>query len=76
MSLTEKIDLDLKQAMIAKDEVRLSTIRMLKSAVKYVAIEKSASLTDSPSARFASRRKMVVEHFSLRDFTEPSANRK
>ena len=41
MPLSEKIDQDLKQAMLAKDETRLSTIRFLKSAVKYVSIEKT-----------------------------------
>ena len=47
MSLTEKIDSDLKRAMIDKDEARLSTIRMLKSAIQYVAIEKSGPLGDA-----------------------------
>ncbi len=38
--LSEKIDADLKDAMRAKDAVRLSTLRMLKSAVEYHKIEK------------------------------------
>ena len=42
MSLEQKIHQDLKAAMIAKDEARLSTIRFLKSAMKYAAIEKKA----------------------------------
>lgn len=40
MSLTEKIDQDLKDAMRAKDVAKLSALRMLKSSVKYAAIEK------------------------------------
>lgn len=40
MSLMEKIDCDLKDAMRAKDTARLSALRMLKSSVKYAAIEK------------------------------------
>ena len=40
MSLIEKLDADLRQAMIAKDETKLGVIRFLKSAVKYAAIEK------------------------------------
>ena len=40
MSLYAKLDQDLKEAMVAKDAVRLSTIRFLKSALKYSAIEK------------------------------------
>ena len=40
MSLQNKIDQDLKQAMMAHDEVKVSTLRFLKSALKYSAIEK------------------------------------
>jgi len=48
MSLQEKIDQDLKQAMISRDETRLSTLRFLKSALKYSAIEKKTdSLSDA-----------------------------
>ncbi len=38
--LSENIDADLKDAMRAKDAVRLSTLRMLKSALEYHKIEK------------------------------------
>ncbi len=40
MALTEKIDADLKEAMKARDENRVSTLRMLKSAIGYVLIDK------------------------------------
>ena len=40
MSLQQQIDNDLKEAMKAKDAVRLGVIRMVKSALKNVAIEK------------------------------------
>jgi len=43
MTLSQKIDDDLKQAMRAKDATRLGVLRMLKSAVKYAAIEKSGA---------------------------------
>jgi uncharacterized protein len=43
MTLPEKIDADLKQAMRAKDAATLSVLRMLKSAFKYAAIEKSGA---------------------------------
>jgi hypothetical protein len=43
MTLPEKIDADLKEAMRAKDAARLSVLRMLKSALKYAAIEKSGA---------------------------------
>ena len=39
MSLTARIDEDLKKAMIARAADRLSVLRMLKSAIKYFAIE-------------------------------------
>jgi uncharacterized protein YqeY len=40
MSLVAKIDADIKAAMIAREADKLSVLRMLKSAVKYAAIEK------------------------------------
>lgn len=43
MSLTAQIDADLKKAMLAKNADRLSVLRMLKSAVKYFAIEKGGA---------------------------------
>ena len=44
MSLQQKIDEDLKKAMIAKDTAKVSTLRFLKSALKYSAIEKKTDL--------------------------------
>jgi uncharacterized protein YqeY len=41
MTLTQRIDSDLKDAMRAKDANKLGVLRMLKSALKYAAIEKS-----------------------------------
>lgn len=43
MTLAEKIDQDLKEAMKARDAARLGTLRMLKSAFKYAAIEKGGA---------------------------------
>ena len=40
MPLEAQIDQDLKEAMKAQDAVRLSTLRLLKSALRNVAIEK------------------------------------
>jgi uncharacterized protein YqeY len=42
MSLQEKLGQEIKAAMLARDQVRLGTLRMLKSAVGYAAIEKKA----------------------------------
>lgn len=43
MALIQQIDSDLKDAMRAKDAARLGVLRMLKSALKYAAIEKSGA---------------------------------
>lgn len=43
MSIQQTIDQEIKSAMIAKDQARLEALRMLKSAVKYAAIEKPGS---------------------------------
>jgi hypothetical protein len=43
VNLSQKIDTDLKDAMRAKDAARLGVLRMLKSALKYAAIEKAGA---------------------------------
>jgi uncharacterized protein len=43
MSLVAQIDADLKKAMMAREAEKLSVLRMLKSAVKYAAIEKGGA---------------------------------
>ena len=48
MSLRDRIQVELKAAMLAKDADRLSTLRLLKSAVGYAEIErKSEKLPDA-----------------------------
>ena len=69
MSLSEKIDLDLKRAMLAKDEARLSTIRMLKSAIKYVAIEKSGALGDAEIVQII-QKQIKQRRESIQQFTD------
>lgn len=47
MNLTQKIDEDLKAAMKAREELKLSTLRLLKAAASNVAIQKGkAALED------------------------------
>src|SRR5437588_529516 len=43
MTLAERVDEDLKQAMRDKNAAKLGVLRMLKSALKYAAIEKTGS---------------------------------
>src|SRR6267378_6235279 len=54
MTFQERLDSDLKEAMRAKDATTLGVLRMLKSALKYTAIEKSgaeAELSDAEAAQ-------------------------
>lgn len=43
MTLQERVDMDVKEAMRARDAARLGVLRMLKSALKYAAIAKSGA---------------------------------
>jgi uncharacterized protein YqeY len=70
MTLSQRIDSDLKEAMRAKDTTRLSVLRMLKSALKYSAIAKSraeAELNDAEAAQVirkqAKQRQDSIESF-------------
>ena len=47
MALKEQLDTDLKSAMRDKDALRLSVVRMLKSAIKYREIELMKPLDDA-----------------------------
>ena len=54
MTLQERVDSDLKEAMRAKDATKLGVLRMLKSAFKYAAIAKSgaeAKLSDTEAVQ-------------------------
>ncbi len=47
MALKDQLDADLKAAMKDKDQLKLSTVRMLKSAIKYREIELMKPLDDA-----------------------------
>src|SRR5918911_5022968 len=47
MALKDQLDADLKSAMKDKDALRLSVVRMLKSAIKYREIEVMKALDDA-----------------------------
>lgn len=54
MTLAQRVDEDLKQAMREKNAIKLGVLRLLKSALKYSAIEKSGAegeLNDSEAAQ-------------------------
>jgi len=48
MSLQQRISEELKQAMLAKDAEKLSTLRLLKSAIGYAQIEKKTDELSDP----------------------------
>lgn len=48
-TLRERLDADLKDAMRAKDELKLLTIRAIKSAVKYKEVEAANKVLDEPA---------------------------
>ncbi|HMF45782.1 MAG TPA: GatB/YqeY domain-containing protein [Candidatus Udaeobacter sp.] len=70
MTLQQRVDSDLKEAMRAKDATKLAVLRMLKSALKYAAIEKSgaeAELSDAEAIQVirkqAKQRQDSIESF-------------
>ena len=68
MSLAEQIQKDIVTAMKAKDEARLSTLRMVKSALHLRQVEKMSPLDDKESqavlATLIKQRKESVEQFT------------
>jgi uncharacterized protein YqeY len=68
MALIERIQKDLTAAMMSKDELRLSVLRMIKSALKYKEIEKVRPLEDAESMQvlqtLVKQRRESVEQFA------------
>jgi uncharacterized protein YqeY len=68
MSLVEQIQKDITTAMKARDEQRLSTLRMVKSALKNREVDKMAPLDEKESqavlATLIKQRKDSVEQFT------------
>jgi hypothetical protein len=68
MSMIEQIQKDITEAMKARDEARLSTLRMVKTALKHREVEKMAPLDDKESQQVLStlikQRKDSVEQFT------------
>jgi uncharacterized protein YqeY len=70
MTLSERIDSDLKDAMRAKDAARLGVLRMLKSALRYSAIEKAGaeSQLDDVEAAQVIRKQVKQRQDSIEQF--------
>ena len=67
MTLTEQVQKDMVNAMRAKEELRLSTLRMMKSALKNKEIDKRAPLEEKEELQVFStmikQRKDSIEQF-------------
>lgn len=68
MSFAEKIQKDMVEAMKARDELRLSTLRMLKAALKNKEVEKLRALDEGESMQLlqtlVKQRRESVEQFT------------
>src|ERR1700745_2883216 len=83
MTLQQRVDSDLKDAMRAKDATKLGVLRMLKSALKYAAIAKSGAegeLNDSEAVQVirkqAKQRQDSIESFEKGGRAELAAKEK
>jgi uncharacterized protein YqeY len=70
MSLISKIDQDVKTAMVTRDEVRLSTLRFLKSALKYAAIEKKIPQLADPDIMQVIQKQIKQRRESIDQFSK------
>ncbi len=68
MTFQERIDADLKDAMRAKDAGKLAVLRMLKSALKYAAIEKPEGVLDDAAATQVIRKQVKQRQDSIESF--------
>ncbi len=68
MGLKEQIDQELKEAMRAKDERKLSALRLLKTAIRRAEVDKMRELSDEEIlaviADEAKKRREAIEQFS------------
>lgn len=83
MTLQERVDSDLKDAMRVKDTRKLGVLRMLKSALKYATIAKSgaeAQLSEAEAAQVvrkqAKQREDSIESFEKGGRSELAAKEK
>lgn len=70
MNLSERVDADLKEAMRAKETTKLGVLRMLKAALKNVAIEKggAAATLDDAEATQVVRKQVKQRQDSIEQF--------
>ena len=70
MTLQERVDAELKDAMLAKDAAKLGVLRMVKSAMKYAAIEKAGAegTLDDAEATQVIRKQVKQRQDSIESF--------
>lgn len=68
MGLLQKIEEDMKASMIAKDADKLSTLRFLKSAIKYVIIEKKAEALSDADIQLIIQKQIKQRRESVEQF--------
>ncbi|HYT59752.1 MAG TPA: GatB/YqeY domain-containing protein, partial [Haliangiales bacterium] len=81
MTLLERLSRELKAAMLARDAARLSTLRLLKSAIGYAQIErKIETLSDAETVAIiqkeVKKRREAVEQFERGGRPELAAKEK
>jgi len=80
MSLTERVQKDLVDAMRAKDELRLSVLRGIKAAIKHREVEKIRELDETESIQIlqtlVKQRKESIEQFTKGNRPELAAKEK
>jgi uncharacterized protein YqeY len=68
MTIAERVQQDMIAAMKAREEARLSTLRMVKSALKLREVEKRAPLTDAEAIQILTtqikQRREAIEQFT------------
>ncbi len=74
MSILDTITVELKEALKAREEVKLSTLRMIKASLKNKEIEKMAALTDkeivAALSTMAKQRRESIEQYAAAGRTD------
>ena len=68
MSLQERLALELKAAMRAKDADRLSTLRLLKSAIGYLQLEHKSEVLSDPDFILVVQKELKKRRDSIEQF--------
>ena len=69
MSLQERLQQEIKSAMLAKDSERLNALRMLKSAVGYAQIEKKTDALSDPDFMAVVQREVKKRRDAVEQYT-------